>query len=38
MGVRRLISVYSVEKLGFASEAKIHEEFDSVLRTIRSNV
>jgi len=28
---------YSVEKLWFASGAKIHEEFDSILRAIASN-
>jgi len=31
-GDRRL-TAYSVEKLWFASGAKIHEEFDSILRS-----
>jgi hypothetical protein len=30
----RLLLAYSVEKLRFASGAKIHEEFNSVLRAI----
>jgi len=33
----RLRTAYSVEKLWFASGAKIHEEFDSILRAIASN-
>jgi len=33
----RLDPAYSVEKLWFASGAKIHEEFDSILRAIASN-
>ena len=32
-----LVLAYSVEKLWFASGAKIHEEFDSILRAIASN-
>ena len=33
----RSLSAYSVEKLCLASGAKIHEEFDSILRAIASN-
>jgi len=34
---QRQILTYSVEKLCFASGAKIHEEFDSILRASASN-